>query len=100
MFWLCVMTAEAFTAWAAGLTNCKGSNAQVKIKPSSLEARRETEFGTCCRYLEGSSAPKAESNGWRKEGMVDIYSRICQSLWIRSSADLTWGAAFTSGKLF
>lgn len=36
-----------------------------------------------------------EGNGWRKEGVENIYSLISQSLWTRFSDDLTCGAAFT-----
>lgn len=65
MFWLCVMTAEAFTAWAAGLTNCKGSNAQVKIKPSSLEARRDIPAAGIWRV---PALPKLKATDGGKKG--------------------------------
>lgn len=47
------------------------------------------------KYLEGLWSPNVKGNGWRKEGVVNIYSLISQSLWTRSSDDLTCGAAFT-----
>lgn len=72
MSWLCVMTAETLT----GLKTEKEVNAPMKIKPCSLEARKETQFDTCCMYLEASSSPSTR----REDRMVDIYSLISWSL--------------------
>lgn len=68
MSWLCGMTAETLT----GFKTEREVNAPMKIKSCSLEARKETQFDTCCRYLEASSSPRT----WREDGMVDIYSLI------------------------
>lgn len=70
------------TAWEA--------SAQTKTKSCFWGQGGKTELGTCCRYLECSSSPNAEGNGWRKEGKEGIYSLTSRSLWTISSADLTW----------
>lgn len=48
MSWLCVMTAETLS----GLKTGREANAPMKTESCSLEARKETQFGTCCRYLK------------------------------------------------
>lgn len=96
-FWLCVITAGAFIAWAAGLREW-GVNSQAMIEACSLEARRETGFDTC-KDLEGLGSPNVDGEVYRKEEVVNIYSLIFQSHWTRSTDDLTRGAAFTTDVL-
>lgn len=57
---LCAMTAETL----AGLKTEREVNAPRKRESCSLEARKETPFGTCCRYLEASSS----TSTWKDSG--------------------------------
>lgn len=56
---LCAMTAETL----AGLKTKREVNAPRKRESCSLEARKETPFGTCCRYLEASNSTSTWKDG-------------------------------------
>lgn len=95
-FWLRVITAEAFIAWAAGLSNRVGSKLSNDDKGMFSGGKKRNWIWYLWKYLEGLWSPNVEGNGWRKEGVENIYSLISQSLWTRFSDDLTCGAAFTA----
>lgn len=99
MFWLHVMTAQTFTAWAAGLGNWKGSECSNEDKVMFFGGKEGKRIWYLLQISWGFQLPLR----WRQqmeERRDGGYLVLLRCLWTRSSADLTWGMAFTWVELF